>query len=51
MIQVIVDNSKILHSTQCKEIFKTVDDFIIQNQQQTLNQISFATGEVTLKFI
>lgn len=49
--QIIVDNSKILHSTQCKELFKTVDAIIIQNQQQTLKQMCFTIGEVTLNLI
>lgn len=49
--QILVDSIKILDSTQCKEILKTLESIIIQNKQPTINKISFTTGEVILKCI
>lgn len=51
MRETVVDNIKILYSTQYKERHKTLKGIMIQNNQPALNKIPVTTGEGILKCI
>lgn len=49
--QILVDNIKILYSTQCKERLKILKTINIQNKPSTLSKISFTIEDGILKSV